>query len=266
MAAPTTAVHVTAGHNALRGSGPGQFHAFDHALARVGCPDRRIDRLALRAVCPPNRSHHARCPTRSLSCRECDRFLVALSPRHHRPGHASDLVGECDVSDLGRSPRQQSREPWPMPRPVELRIADYGESRTVGADLGSVKCPRHHSHPTEPSAPGGRCGLTMRRRAQLRFALCRVRVRRLPEHQRPDRCPKYRNPENPAEGRCGREPHRLGRPRSSAVSGDAARRWRRGFAEIFHPSGHASSGSGRGALALGSDADTVVSTKAQDGV
>jgi hypothetical protein len=36
------AVHMTAGHNALRGSGPGQKPAFDDALAQVGCPDRRI--------------------------------------------------------------------------------------------------------------------------------------------------------------------------------------------------------------------------------
>jgi hypothetical protein len=39
---PVCAVHMTAGHNALRGSGPGQKSAFDDALARVGCPDRRI--------------------------------------------------------------------------------------------------------------------------------------------------------------------------------------------------------------------------------
>ena len=32
---------MTAGHNALRGSGPGQQHAFEDALAQVGCPDRR---------------------------------------------------------------------------------------------------------------------------------------------------------------------------------------------------------------------------------
>jgi hypothetical protein len=51
---PVSAVHVTAGHNALRGSGPGQKRAFDNALAHVGCPDRRIDRSALRAVRPPN--------------------------------------------------------------------------------------------------------------------------------------------------------------------------------------------------------------------
>jgi hypothetical protein len=33
---------MTAGHNALRGSGPDQKRAFDNALAQVGCPDRRI--------------------------------------------------------------------------------------------------------------------------------------------------------------------------------------------------------------------------------
>jgi len=44
---PVSAVHVTAGHNALRGSDPGQKHAFDNALARAGCPDRRVDRLGI---------------------------------------------------------------------------------------------------------------------------------------------------------------------------------------------------------------------------
>ncbi len=39
--------HMTAGHNALRGSGPGQNPAFDDAMAQVGCPDRRIDRLCI---------------------------------------------------------------------------------------------------------------------------------------------------------------------------------------------------------------------------
>ena len=39
---PFDAVHMTAGHNALRGSGPDQKHAFDsNAMAQVGCPDRR---------------------------------------------------------------------------------------------------------------------------------------------------------------------------------------------------------------------------------
>ena len=46
---PLDAVHMTAGHNALRGSGPGQKDAFDDAMARVGCP-RSPDRPALHYV------------------------------------------------------------------------------------------------------------------------------------------------------------------------------------------------------------------------
>src|SRR5665648_849088 len=49
---PVDAVHMTAGHNALRGSGPGQKPAFDDALAHVGCPDRRIDRLCITCCLP----------------------------------------------------------------------------------------------------------------------------------------------------------------------------------------------------------------------
>jgi hypothetical protein len=63
---PLSAVHMTAGHNALRGSGPGQQHAFDDAMARVGCPDRRIDRLCITCCSPSQPSHHASRPARSL--------------------------------------------------------------------------------------------------------------------------------------------------------------------------------------------------------
>jgi hypothetical protein len=34
---------MAAGHNALRGSGPGQKHALDGALALLGCPDPWAD-------------------------------------------------------------------------------------------------------------------------------------------------------------------------------------------------------------------------------
>jgi hypothetical protein len=51
---PVDAVHMTAGHNALRGSGPDQKLAFDNAMAQVGCPDRGSTGSALRAVRPPN--------------------------------------------------------------------------------------------------------------------------------------------------------------------------------------------------------------------
>ena len=49
-------------HNALRGSGPGQKDAFDNALALVGCPDRRIDRLCITCCSPSQPLHHAGCP------------------------------------------------------------------------------------------------------------------------------------------------------------------------------------------------------------
>jgi hypothetical protein len=62
---PVGAVRMTAGHNALRGSGPGQQPAFDNAMALVGCPDRRIDRLCVTCCSPSQPSHHAGCPARS---------------------------------------------------------------------------------------------------------------------------------------------------------------------------------------------------------
>jgi hypothetical protein len=40
---PLSAAHLAAGHNALRGSGPGQNLAFYDAVAQVGCPDRQIE-------------------------------------------------------------------------------------------------------------------------------------------------------------------------------------------------------------------------------
>ena len=48
---PFDAVHMTAGHNALRGSGPDQQPAFDNAWGQLGCPDRRIDRLCITCCC-----------------------------------------------------------------------------------------------------------------------------------------------------------------------------------------------------------------------
>ena len=52
------AAHMTAGHNALRGSGPAHKLAFEDALAHVGCPDRRIDRLCITCCSPSQPSHH----------------------------------------------------------------------------------------------------------------------------------------------------------------------------------------------------------------
>ena len=49
---PVDAARITAGHNALRGSGPGQKAAFDNAMALVGCPDLRIDRICITCFSP----------------------------------------------------------------------------------------------------------------------------------------------------------------------------------------------------------------------
>src|SRR6476661_6695065 len=51
---PVSAVHMTAGHNALRGSGPGQKLAFDNAVALVVVLIAGSTGSALRAVRPPN--------------------------------------------------------------------------------------------------------------------------------------------------------------------------------------------------------------------
>jgi hypothetical protein len=88
---------------------------------------------ALRAVRPFQLSHHAGCPTRSLSRRECDGFLVALAPGHHCPSHSGHLVGKRDGSNLGGPPRQQRCKPRPVLGTVELRMADHGERTGCGA-------------------------------------------------------------------------------------------------------------------------------------
>jgi hypothetical protein len=124
---PLDAVHMTAGHNALRGSGPGQKPAFDNALAHVGCPDRRIDRLCITCCSPSQPSHHAGWPARSRSRRECDRFLVALILGHHGPCHSCDLIGERDRGNLRWPPRQQCGEPGPMFGAMDLGVTDHSK-------------------------------------------------------------------------------------------------------------------------------------------
>src|SRR5262245_22956348 len=79
---------------------------------------------ALRAVCPPNFTS-GRMSARSRSRRECDGFLVALTPGHHGPRHPCDLVGQRDRRDLGRPARQQCREPGPVLSAMDFGIADH---------------------------------------------------------------------------------------------------------------------------------------------
>jgi hypothetical protein len=103
---PFNAVHITAGHNALRRSGPDQTDAFDNVLTQVGCPDRRIDRLCITCCSPSQPLHHADCPARSRLARKRDGFLVSLAPGHHGPDHPRNLVGERDSRNLGRLARK----------------------------------------------------------------------------------------------------------------------------------------------------------------
>src|SRR5258705_2144408 len=124
---PVDAVHMTAGHNALRGSGPDQKLAFKNAMAQVGCPDRRIDRLCITCCSPSQPSHHAGCPARSRLPRKRDGFLVSLALDHHGPDHSRELVGERDSSNLGRWPLQQCREPGPMFGAMDLGVTDDRE-------------------------------------------------------------------------------------------------------------------------------------------
>src|SRR3974390_633773 len=83
---------------------------------------------ALSAVRPPNRyvTPDVRCNLVS-SRRESRGLPVALTPGHHGPRHAGDLVGERDRSNLGRSTRQQPRKPGPMVGAMDLGIADHCE-------------------------------------------------------------------------------------------------------------------------------------------
>ena len=90
---PLSAVHMTAGHNALRGSGPGQKPAFENALALVGCPDRRIDRLCITCCSPSQPSHHAMVLGAISSDPQRGWIIVSLAPGHHGPGHSGELVG-----------------------------------------------------------------------------------------------------------------------------------------------------------------------------
>src|SRR6516164_2411990 len=139
---PFSAAHMTAGHNALRGSGPDRKPAFDNASGQLGCPDRQIDRLCITCCSSSQPSHHAGCPARSRLYRERNWLLVALALSHHCPGHPGDLIGERDGGDLRRPPRQQCCEPGPMLGAIDLGIADHrqraGDEQTAQIAIASL--------------------------------------------------------------------------------------------------------------------------------
>jgi len=101
---PVSAVHMTAGHNALRGSGPGHNHAFDHAVAQVGCPDRRIDRLCI-TCCSPSQPF----PSRRMLRHDLFPGLYLFQAFSFRP-----LVRPvpCSAHPWSLSPRPCERSCW----------------------------------------------------------------------------------------------------------------------------------------------------------
>jgi hypothetical protein len=124
---PLSAAHLAAGHNALRGSGPGQNLAFYDAVAQVGCPDRQIDRHCItcclsfptvtsRRTPDAISSHHKRC-----------RLPVTATFRHQGPRDPRKLVSECNSRNLRRPPCQQCHKPGPMLGPMDFGIADNSQ-------------------------------------------------------------------------------------------------------------------------------------------
>src|SRR3954451_22724834 len=121
---PLDAVHMTAGHNALRGSGPGQKPAFEMHWHMWVVLIAGSTGSALRAVRSSN-LHITPDARRDLVLRrKRDGLPVTLALSHHGPGHSGKLVGKRDGGALGRSPGQQCREPGAVFGAVDLGIAD----------------------------------------------------------------------------------------------------------------------------------------------
>ena len=94
---------MTAGHNVLRGSGPGQKDAFDDALAHVGCPDRRIDRLCI-TCCSPSQLFTSRrdYSTRSRSDPQPGWIIVSLAlAQRTTSSHCNNTLNALGCHPIG---------------------------------------------------------------------------------------------------------------------------------------------------------------------
>src|SRR5436190_13719625 len=85
-----------AGHNALRGSGPNQKHAFKDALTHTGCPDPRIDLVCITSSVLANSfnfKRHRRCLSHLLIA-----LLDSGSLQHFdAPERAPSTASEPDI-------------------------------------------------------------------------------------------------------------------------------------------------------------------------
>ena len=93
-------------------SGPGQKHAFKDAVARMGCPDRRVDRLSHYMQLPfPNLLAPIE-PARTQLGRKRNWFAIVFAAHHHCPDHSYNLIGQCNGRNLDRSPCHKLSQPW----------------------------------------------------------------------------------------------------------------------------------------------------------
>ena len=124
---PVNAVHMTAGHNALRGSGPDQNLAFDNAMARVGCPDRRIDRLCI-TCCLPFPTFTSRRMADAISFMpQARRVPCSARPWPSSPMPSVRSCWRARWQPPWSAARQQRREPGPMLGAMDLGVADDGQ-------------------------------------------------------------------------------------------------------------------------------------------
>ena len=105
---------MAAGHNALRGLGPGHKHALKGRSGTIGL-SRSVGRLAwvrYSFIALSNFVGGSSPPVRVAALyRGQPRWLKLFASRHHGPGDAGDLVGQGDGGDLGGSPAQEPDQP-----------------------------------------------------------------------------------------------------------------------------------------------------------
>jgi hypothetical protein len=121
---PFNAVHMTAGHNALRGSGPDQTPAFDNASTQVGCPDRRIDQLCITCCSPSQPSHHAGCPAKPIVVIVC---MVRSSESREPRRSDRDHRRRCTCQASLRVRRRGVSIVQPCAPPVKTVLRTHGQ-------------------------------------------------------------------------------------------------------------------------------------------
>src|SRR5436190_9260516 len=105
-----------AGHNALRGSGPNQKHAFKDALTHTGCPDPRIDLVCITSSVLANSfnfKRHRRCLSHLLESLCLTQAVYSISmpqsgrrPQHHKQtsAHVRVMSALPPIADIGARP------------------------------------------------------------------------------------------------------------------------------------------------------------------